>query len=210
MKLLTLCTLVLSGSVVVSGCAGQEEAVPINLTLKPVSEAAVGAPASNVTVLVTPFVDDRSDRTKLGMYQRWWGTSHPVTLKNGSVGEATATALAEYLTRKGWHAKYVPAATGVTGGDVIISGKVLESAVDAHGTVGSTDIAAKQKIVVHAKNQADGSSITDTVSHHGTYSVFWFDGEDAEEILREVMEKNFDKFVSQTKFEGSALRFKQS
>ena len=122
----------------------------------------------------------------------------------------TATALAEYLTRKGWHAKYASAATALTGGDVIISGKVLESAVDAHGTVGSTDIAAKQKIVVHAKNQADGSSITNTVSHQGIYSVFWFDGKDAEEILREVMEKNFDKFVSQTKFEGSALRFKQS
>jgi hypothetical protein len=209
-KLLTLCTLALSGSLIVSGCAGKEEAVPINLTLKPVSEAGVSAPASNVTVIVTPFADDRSDRTKLGVHQSFWGTSHPVTLKNGTVGEVTATALAEYLTRKGWHAKYVPGATGVSAGDVVISGKVLESAVDAQGTVGSTEIAAKQKIVLHAKNQADGSSITDTVSHHGTYSVFWFDGEDAEEILREVMEKNFDKFVSQTRFEGSALRFRQS
>ena len=91
---------------------------------------------------------------------------------------------------------------------MVISGKVLESSVDAHGTVGSTDIAAKQKIVVHAKNERDGSSITDTVSHQGTYSVFWFGPEDAEEILSEVMERNFDKFVSQTKFDGAVLRFK--
>jgi len=208
-KLLTLCALMLSGSLLVSGCASQGDAVPINLALKPPSDFVVGAPVSNVTVIVTPFADDRSDRTKLGVHQSVWGASQPVTLKNGSVGEVTAIALAEYLTRKGWRATYASSATGLSGGDVVISGKVLESAVDAHGTVGSTDIAAKQKIVVHAKNQADGSSITNTVSHQGTYSVIWFDGEDAEEILREVMEKNFDKFISQTSFEGSALRFKQ-
>lgn len=208
MKHVTVCGMALSGLVMFSGCAGQGDAVPINLALKPSPDAMAGAPSSQVTVIVTPFGDDRSDRTKLGVHQSLWGTSEPLTLKNGSVGDATAKGLAEYLTRKGWRAQYVPSGTGQTGGDVVISGKVLESSVDAHGTMGSTDIAAKHKIVVHAKNESDGSSLTNTVSHHGTYSVFWYSPEDAEEILNEVMEKNFDKFVSQTKFEGSILRFK--
>lgn len=190
------------------GCASQGDAVPIRLALKPAVGQAEGASSSTVPVVVTPFGDDRSDRTKLGVHQSWWGTSEPLTLKQGTVGEVTAKALADYLARKGWRVRYASSGTGLNGGEVVISGKVLESSVDAHGTVGSTDIVAKNKIVVHAKNQTDGSSITDTVSHNGTYSVFWYAPEDAEEILSEVMERNFDKFVSQTTFEGSALRFK--
>lgn len=191
-----------------SGCASQGEAVPINLALKPSADPVGASSPSGVTVLVTSFGDDRSDRTRLGVHQSLWGTSEPLTLKNGTVGEVTARAFTEYLVRKGWRARYVSSGTTLTGGDVVLSGKVLESSVDAHGVVGSTDIVAKSKIVVHAKNQSDGSSITDTISHNGTYSVFWYTPEDAEEILSEVMEKNFDKFVSQTKFDGSVLRFK--
>lgn len=192
----------------VSGCMGQGDAVPIMLALKPSSEKTSAAPASSTGVLVTPFGDDRSDRTKIGVHQSLWGTSEPLTLKDGTVGEVIAKALAEYLTRKGWRVRYVPTGSSLTGGDVVISGKVLEATADAHGAVGSTDIAAKNKIVVQAKNLSDGSSITDTISHNGTYSVFWYGPEDAEEILSEVMEKNFEKFVSQTKFDGSALRFR--
>lgn len=206
MKYVTVCGIAISSMVIFAGCAGQGEAVPINLALKP--GAMAGASSSQVNVIVTPFGDDRSDRTKLGVHQSLWGSSEPLTVKNGSVGDVTAKGLAEYLARKGWRVQYAPTGTGLNGGDVVISGKVLESSVDAHGTMGSTDIAAKHKIVVHAKNQGDGSSITDTVSHNGTYSVFWYSPEDAEELLSEVMEKNFDKFVSQTRFDGSALRFK--
>ena len=191
-----------------AGCASQGEAVPINLALKPSADQAGTVSSSTVDVVVTSFGDDRSDRTKLGVHQSLWGTTEPLMLKNGTVGDVTAKALADYLARKGWRARYASAGTGLKGGEVVISGKVLESSVDAHGTVGSTDIAAKNKIVVHAKNQSDGSSITDTVSHNGTYSVFWYGPEDAEEILSDVMERNFDKFVSQTKFDGTALRFK--
>jgi hypothetical protein len=191
-----------------SGCARQGDAVPITLSLKPPADQTSSAPAGTVQVVVTPFGDERSDRTKLGIHQSLWGAAEPLTVKDGTVGEVTAKALADYLARKGWRVRYAGAAAGQDGGEVVISGKVLESSVDAHGTLGSTDIAAKHKIVVHAKNQSDGSSITNTVSHNGTYSVFWYGPDDAEEILSEVMERNFEKFVAQTRFDGAALRFK--
>lgn len=189
------------------GCTSQEP-LPINLSLRPTSEAVAEPVKSKVTVLVTPFADDRSDRTKLGIHKTVWGSSEPVTLRLGTVGDVTGRAFADYLERKGWHVRYMTSGVNPAEGDILISGKVLESSVDAHGSLGSTDILAKSKILVHAQNQHDGSSITHTVSHNGTYSVFWFAPEDAEEILSEVMERNFDKFVSQTKLEGSAVRFK--
>lgn len=207
-KKIVMGVMVVGAAIVVNGCSGKGEAVPISPALKPSTEKAAASVASGVNVLVTPFGDDRSDRTKLGVHQSLWGNTEPLTLKNGTVGEVTAKALAEYLTRKGWRAQYVPNGSSPVGGDVVISGKVLEAAVDAHGAVGSTDITAKNKIVVQAKNLSDGSSITETVSHSGAYSVFWYGPEDAEDILSEVMEKNFAKFVSQTRFDGSALRFR--
>lgn len=208
MKHLATGAMVLGLFTTLAGCASQGEAVPISLALKPSADQAGVASTSTVPVVVMAFGDDRSDRTKLGVHQSLWGTTEPLTLKNGSVGEVTAKALADYLARKGWRARYAGSGASADGGEIVISGKVLESSVDAHGTVGTTDIVAKNKIVVHAKNPSDGSSITDTVSHNGTYSVFWYGPEDAEEILDEVMERNFEKFVSQTKFDGSALRFK--
>jgi hypothetical protein len=207
-KLLPLQAIAVSALLIGSGCSSQGDAVPINLASKPASESTSGVPTNPVTIVVTPFADDRSDRTKLGLHQTLWGSSEPLVLKSGTVGEVTASGLAEFLGRKGWRVRYVPSAATATGADVVISGKVLESSVDAHGSLGSTDIAAKQKIVVHAKNERDGSSITDTVSHQGIYSVFWFSPQDAEVILSEVMERNFDKFATQTKFDGTALRFR--
>lgn len=155
--------------------AGQGDAVPITLALKPSTEKTAVSSASLVNVLVTPVDDDRSDRTRLGVHQSLWDTTKPLTMKDGMVWEVTAKALAEYLTRKGWLVQYVPTGSRLTGGDVVISGKILEASADAHGTVGSTDITAKNKIVVQAKNLSDGSSITDTISHTGTYSAFWYE-----------------------------------
>jgi hypothetical protein len=190
------------------GCAAQGDAVPLTLALKPPTETAPATLAGGPSVLVTPFGDDRLDRTKLGVRHSFWGTTEPLTLKNGRVGEVTAKALTDYLARKGWRVRYASSTDGLAGTDVVISGKVLESSVDVHGAFGATDIVAKNKIVVEARNLGDGSSITDTVSHHGTYNVFWYEPKDAEEMLSEVMERNFEKLVSQTKFDGTALRFK--
>lgn len=207
MKHIVLGMVLLSAVVWMSGCASKGDAVPINVGIKPPATPAGSASVSAVKVAVTPFQDDRSDRTKLGNRHSFWGTDEPYSVKNGTVGEATAKALTDYLTRKGWQAHYAPSAGEAKGADVVISGKVLDLSADAHGSMGSTDITAKNKLVIHAANQADGSSITSTTSYTGTYTVFWYGPEEGEEILSEVLERNFEKFVGQTKFEGAALRF---
>jgi hypothetical protein len=207
-KHIVLGTVLLGTVVWLSGCASKGDAVPINVGIKPPATPAVAAPASGVKVAVTPFQDDRSDRTKIGNRHSFWGTDEPYSVKNGTVGEATAKALAEYLTRKGWQARYAPSAGEAKGADVVISGKIQDLSADAHGAFGSTDITAKNKLTIHAANQVDGSSIASTTSYTGTYTVFWYGTEDGEEILSEVMERNFEKFVGQTKFEGAALRFR--
>ena len=208
MKHIVLKTVLLGSLVWAGGCAGKGEAVPLNLGSKPSAAPAAEAPVGAVKVVVTPFQDDRSDRTKLGSRHSLWGADEAYTVKNGTVGEATAKAFADYLVRKGWRAQYVSSAVQPGGADVVISGKIQELSADAHGTIGSTDIVAKNKLIFQAANQKDGSSITSTNSHTGTYTVFWYVPKDGKEILNEVLERNFDKFASQTKFDGAALRFR--
>ena len=50
------------------GCTSQEP-LPISLSLRPSPETAAEPVKSRVLVLVTPFADDRSDRTKLGVHK---------------------------------------------------------------------------------------------------------------------------------------------
>lgn len=207
MKHIVVGTVLLGTVVWLSGCASKGDAVPINVGIKPPATPVGTAPVSGGKVAVTPFQDDRADRTKLGNRHSFWGTDEPYSVKSGTVGEATAKALAEYLTRKGWQARYASSAGEAKGADVVISGKIHDLSADAHGSMGSTDITAKNKLTIQASNQADGSSITSTTSNTGTYTVPWYGPEDAEEILSEVLERSFEKFVGQTKFEGTVLRF---
>ena len=208
MKQMAVGAILLGTLVWLGGCAGKGEELPMNVGVTPAATSTGVAPVSSVKVVVIPFLDDRSDRTKLGTRHSLWGSDQVYTVKSGTIGEATAKAFTDYLTRKGWRAQYAASASQAGGADVVISGKILELSADAHGAIGSTDITAKSKVTVQAANQADGSSITSTNSHTGNYTVFWYAQEDGEELLSEVLERNFEKFVSSTKFDGAALRFR--
>ncbi|MFO0767449.1 MAG: hypothetical protein U0231_11805 [Nitrospiraceae bacterium] len=100
---------------------------------------------------------------------------------SGSAGEETAQALADYLKRKGWQVQYAKVAPPVSDNrpDIVLSGKILDMAVEAKGGLLFTDIGARNKLTIQGKNRSDDSSISDTVAHSGTtHSVFWFEPQD--------------------------------
>ncbi|HJR78195.1 MAG TPA: hypothetical protein VJ805_14540 [Nitrospiraceae bacterium] len=194
------------------GCAGRSDLIPVTLAAKPKDGASTGAVKSlaGPRVSVIPFEDGRADRSNIGTRKSIWGGESHFNVPSGSPGEETAQALAEYLKKKGWQAQYsktAPSSNG-DGPDIVLSGKILDLNVDAKGGFGSTDVNARSKLAIQAKNRADESSITDTLAHSGTYSVFWFEPQDGEDILSEVLEKNFERFVLNTKFEDRSLRFR--
>lgn len=140
-----------------------------------------------------------------------WGGETYFNVSNGSVGEETAQAFADYLKRKGWQAQYAKVAPVATEAapDVVLSGKILELAVDAKRGVLLTDIEAHSKVLIQASNRGDNSSLVRTDAHSGNHdNIFWFEPEDGADILSEVLEKNFERFVVNTKFEDQALRFR--
>ncbi|MGQ0811328.1 MAG: hypothetical protein ACT4OO_08910 [Nitrospiraceae bacterium] len=204
--------LVLCGVGLIStiGCAGSGETIPVNVALKQSAGEMGGAHPGGLRVSIIPFEDDRADRTKLGMrLHARGGESNFQPAPGRSLGEATAQALATYLNKKGWQAQVVQAGTsGNSDADVTLSGKILDLSLNARGGVGFTDLTAKNKLAIHVKNHADGSSISDTVSHSGNYNVFWFEPQDGEDILGDVLEKNFEKFLLETRVDGKSLRLR--
>lgn len=196
------------------GCAGRGDTIPVNLVAKPKDGASNNAAVKSMAgprVSVVPFEDGRTDPTKMGSRSSLWGGESYFTAPSGSAGEETAQALADYLKRKGWQVQYsktAPSSNG-DGPDIVLSGKILDLNVDAKGGFGFTDVNARSKLAIQAKNRADESSITDTVAHSGEHkNIFWFQPQDGAEILSEVLEKNFERFVLNTKFEDRALRFR--
>jgi hypothetical protein len=198
--------------VLLGGCAGRGDMIPVNLASKQKDGVSTGAVKSMAgpRVGVVPFEDARSDRSNMGSRKSIWGRESHFNVPSGSAGEETAQAFTDYLKRKGWQVQYsktAPSSNG-DGPDIVLSGKILDLSVDAKGGFGSTDVNARSKLAIQAKNRADDSSITDTLVHSGTYSVFWFEPQDGEDILSEVLEKNFERFVLNTKFEDRSLRFR--
>ncbi len=203
------------GLLLLLGCSGNSDIIPMNLKSKPQTESNGIGPAvkamSGPRVTVIPFEDGRTDRTKVGSRTSMWGGENYFNVSTGSAGESTAQAFADYLKGKGWQAQYAKSlpSTSENSPDVVLTGKILELAVDAKRGFILTDIDAKSKLAIQASNRQDNSSLTRTDTHSGSQdNVLWFEPQDGEQILSEVLEKNFERFVVHTKFEDRAIRFR--
>lgn len=196
----------LLGIIFAAGCASKGE--PIQLKIPIVSGAGEKVVTKHAaTVAIQPFEDHRTDRSHLGTRSHLWGGESHFSLPNGTLGEATAQAFADYLTGKGWNVT-VAKDHGAGGADMTITGTLVDVGVDAKSGIGQTTITAKNRIVVHVQNHTDGSQVRETLTSAGTNQVFWFDQEDAQSLLNELYNKNFEKFVMDTKLEGTTLKLR--
>jgi hypothetical protein len=196
----------LLGIILATGCAGKGERIDLKV---PIANVVAGeaVSASLATVAIQPFEDHRTDRSHLGMRHHLWGGESHFSLPNGTLGEATAQAFADFLNGKGWNATVVKG-TGAEGADMTITGRLIDVGVDATSGIGQTTLNAKNRMAVQVKNRADGSQIRETLNGIGTNQVFWFDPEDAQELLNELYNKNFEKFVADTKLDGMILKLR--
>lgn len=182
------------------GCT-KEEVIPIALSKE-------AMPLSGIRMVVSDFADMRADRRRLGIKHSFFG-SEDMFQVNDPPGQAVAKALTQHLTRTGWPVEYVVGSAALPSGDVLITGTIVELSLDSVRGWFVTEIVAKSRLAIHARNRANDSVITYTVNGSGTYQVFWFEEQDAQELIKDVLESSFDKFVRATKIDGHGLRFRQ-
>jgi len=196
----------LIGMIIATGCAGKGERIDLKVPMASGADAKVVA-MSSATVAIQPFDDSRTDRSHLGTRHHVWGGESYFSLPGGTLGEATAQAFAVFLNGKGWNVS-VTKGDEATGADMTITGKLVDVGVDAKSGIGQTTLTAKNRMVVEVKNHADESQVRETLTSAGTNQVFWFDPEDAQELLNELYNKNFEKFVTDTVLDGKLLKLR--
>ena len=198
------------GLIVLVGCVGKGEIIPLHVRADDSAGPTTTKEAGGLSIAVTAFEDSRSEKNRLGTRTHLWGGESYFNVSGGKPGEVVAQVVADYLRRKGWRAELVkPGGSGTeSSADVTLSGKLLDLSVDAKGKFLQTQISSKSKIVVQALNRADGSTVRTTLRGEGTEDVFWFDPEDAQGLMNEVLTATLEKLVANTKVENNLLRLK--
>jgi len=180
--------------------------VSIHLRATPASTEKAAVPSTPLRVAVLEFEDGRQYQTSLGVRTHIWGGVTYFDVPGSKLDEAIAQALTEYLTAKGWQ---VVKPDGGEEADVVVAGKVQDCFVRAKSRAGFTEISTKAKLAIQATNAADGSVVRMVLNGSGSEDVFWFDLEDVEALLNEVLADSFSKLTHDTIVENGRLRLKQ-
>jgi len=194
------------GVLALAGCATKGEVMPINLI--PVVQTSTQKP--DVLVVVVPCEDARPESTHLGSRAHFWGGQSYFEIPGGQAGDAVSKAIADYLKGKGWNVILVKSVESMTPEkpDVILTGKIIALSVDAQSKFMKTEMTAKTKIAVQGQNTADGSNVRMTLNGAGSQNVMWFNADDAEKLLNDVLAESMEKLTTDTKFDNKMLRLK--
>lgn len=187
------------------GCAAKGERIDLEIPGKSSGTAATSSTGPRIAVL--PFEDKRMNPAHLGTRAHLWGGESYFDLPNGTVSKASAQALVDYLTRQGWRAA-LATTQGGEGVDVTILGTIIDLSIGATSKFMRTDLSAKSALAFEILNHSDQSIVRERVSGSGTDQVFWFDPEDAQSLMTEVLEKNFQKFTNDVRLDGRVIRLK--
>jgi len=187
------------GLVMIVGCTGTGEVIPIHLRATP------AAPRSPLRVAIGSFEDGRGYQTSLGVRTHLWGGVSYFDVPGSKPADAVGQALTEYLRAKGWQ---VVKPGNSEGADVAIAGKLQEFIVHAKSRVGSTEITAKTKLALQATNSADGSVVRMVLNGSGSEDVFWFDPEDVQGVVNGVFSDSFGRLLQDTTVVDRMLRLK--
>ncbi len=189
----------------VAGCGGAGEVVDLQLQL---AEVGVDEESNaGLRVAVAPFEDSRTETERLGTWINYWGTERDFQIAGGP-GEVAAQLFVDLLNAQGWTAELVKPGAEAPKADVMVSGTIAELSVEATGSFGYTEVMVNNRIAVRAVNSADKTELRLTLIGSGSQGVFWFDPEDAEEIVNKSLTKSFAKFSEDTTATGRLLRLK--
>jgi hypothetical protein len=190
--------------IALAGCAGTGEVIPLQIHPIVTGSEGVAKQRAALRVAVGLVEDGRNHKTGLGVRTHLWGGVSYFDVPGGNPADVVSQALTDYLTAKGW--QVTTRGAGDSGADVVLTGKILDLSVHAKSRIGFTEVTTKSKLALQAQNSADGSTIRMTLNGSGSDDIFWFDPEDAQALVNDVLTDSLGKLVQDTKIENKSLR----
>ena len=196
----------------ISGCAGSGEQLRlcaksgdiVQLRLHNMIGSNTEGTGRNLSVSVTEFEDKRPPSKHLGAHVCEFAGDAHFDLVNKNLGQGISDVFVNFLKKSGFQVN--PGNNGAV--DIDITGKIIKFSAkakrDLFSTKAQVDIITKFTIT----NKADGSKVHVTIRAGGTNSVVFFDPEDMEGLVNEVLRESFEKFLERTEVKGKNLRQK--
>ena len=194
--------LMLAAVLCLSGCQGKGEMINLNLHAAPDKELPKVKGAEGLTVAVGAFEDLRSEQKRLGKRTHIGGGETFFQVPGGNSADAVAKVVADYLSARGWR---VVRGAGASA-DVAITGRIQDLGVHAKSRFMGTDLTAKSKLSIQAKNASDSSTVNLSVFGNAEDTEVWFDLEDAQDIINDAINKSLDYLIANTKVDGRTLK----
>jgi hypothetical protein len=192
--------------IALAGCAGTGEVIPLQIHPIVTKSESVSKPTPTLRVAVGSVEDGRSHKTGLGVRTHLWGGVSYFDVPGGDPADVVAQALSDYLTAKGW--QVTKRGTGDNGADVVLTGRILDLSVHAKSRIGFTEVTTKSKLALQAQNVSDGSTIRMILNGSGGDDIFWFDPEDAQALVNDVLTDSFSKLPQDTMVKNRQLQLK--
>lgn len=188
------------------GCAGRGDVVILDLRSTPETVRPSSSQTAPIKIAVLPSEEEYPvhlwNRTHL------WGGKTYYAVPGGWPVRVVSRMLVEHFNQRGWQAW--AAATEkdstVAGADVTIAGTVQDFSVNATSYFGRTWLEANVKMTIVVTNAKDGSTARMSLEHYATHRLFWFEPEDIQAIMQEVLTGALTTFVRKTRAEERSIR----
>ena len=195
----------LLGLILLSGCSGTGEVVPLKIQALP-SIRSINQNLQDIKVLVEPF-EEEAGVNHLGIRTHLGGGETTFTAQGGKPGMIMAQVVADNLKAMGFQV-WVRTPTEQDlpeKPDITITGQVQRLSAQARSRVFSTKITAKVKAVIQAANASDRSTVRLNLEGTRESTVFWFRQDDVQELVNRTLKENLDKLLADTSVHNRAL-----
>ncbi|MFQ5992796.1 MAG: hypothetical protein ACE5NA_10220 [Nitrospiraceae bacterium] len=212
MRHFTASFLYVVGVIVLTGCAGKGETIPLEFKAIPSARSLVTQPADRLKVVVETFQDVRPDVEHVGVRTHLWGGVTYFRAGNATIADAFTRLMAEYVKQRGWEVKVRQERGSVAAkeADITISGDIRELWVRAKSRFGSTVLSFKANAVVRVANASDGSKVTLGLDGVRNGTVMRFDQDDVQEILNLGIRDSLQRMTADIMVVDKAVRLQNS
>jgi hypothetical protein len=194
-----------------TGCGGTGKTV--NLDLQQKHEAAQFMETEPIRIVIESFEDRRQEKNRLGLRTHLWGGLTYFNVAGGRPGDMIAQILADRLKTRGWKnrawaVKVTPSGltTNLNNADIVISGQLLDFSANAKSRLFSTVVTTNSRLIFTAKNIVDQSSTTRSIEGAQRETLFWFNDDDAQQLLAATLKDDIDRYLAETTIENNTLR----
>lgn len=198
-------TLAVAFMLLLAGCAGTGQSVPLNITALP-STRSLNQSYQDLKVVVERF-EEGADANRLGVRTHLGGGETVFTVQGGKLGDVVAQVVADNLKAMGfqvWVGK-----SGVTevpaNPDITIKGQVKQLSVNARSRFFSTKMAGKVEVVIQVLNASDRSTLRLNLEGAREDAVFWFEPTEVQELVNHMLKENLDRLLADIRVKDRAL-----